>query len=228
MANGLELLDAEAHRVLRLRRTDQETPHFVQVVTAEFAAAAARCPILLTKNAETGQFYTGAMSGFKPGECLTAAGDPSPYRPLDLQRQGFFISGENIAIQPENARFDTQEGDLLFEPDGSPGEPLRHIQRILGRLKAGVEDTDAFIQALLRHRLIEPLDISLRFDDGETLTLQGLYTISLDSLRELDDAAVLELFRQGYLHLAYCMIDSLKQLPLLAQRRNHHLARKSE
>jgi len=201
----------------------------VQVVAAEFSAAATRCPILLTKNAETGQFYTGAMYGFHPDENLLAAPDaPAPYQPFDLQRQGFFISGENIAIDRENPRFSEQEGQALFEADGTPAERLRQIQKILGQLKRGVEETDRFIQAMLEHRLIEPIDISLRFDDGETITLEGLYTISLDSLGELDDSAALALFRQGYLQLAYCMIDSLKQVSALAHLRNHRLAINSD
>lgn len=228
MASELELLDAAGHRGLRVRRAAEDFPHFVQVVAAEFAAAAARCPLLLTKNSETGQFYVGALYGFRPGENLLAdeVGGPA-YRPLDLERQGFFISGENIAIDPAHPRFDSHEGELLFEPDGGASERLRYIQRVLGTLKTGVDETDKFIETLLHHRLIEPIDISMRFDDGETIALQGLYTVSLDALRELDDAAALALFRTGYLQLAYRIADSLKQLPLLARRRNAGLAARS-
>lgn len=226
MANELELLDSANHQLLRLRTASEAGPHFVQVVAAEFAAAATCCPILFAKTAETGQFYSGAMYGFKPGENLLETGveEVRPYRPLDLERQGFFVADANIAIDRSHPRFCEDEGEPLFEPDGTPGTRLRHIQRVLGQLKAGVEETDAFIQALLGYRLIEPIDISLRFDDGETLTLRGLYTVSLDSLRELDDAAALDLFRRGYLQLAYCMIGSLKQITMLAQRRNRRLA----
>jgi len=229
MARELELLDLEAHRTLRVRTSGLETPHFVQVVAAEFSTAGTRCPILLTKSAETGQFYAGAMYGFRPGENLLDAPDgPAPYRPLDLERQGFFISGENIAIDRENPRFSDQEGQPLFEADGQPAERLRYIQKVLGQLKHGVEETDRFIKAMLDHRLVEPIDISLRFDDGETVTLQGLYTISLDSLGELDDGAALALFRNGYLQLAYCMVDSLKQVSALAHLRNRLLTINSD
>lgn len=229
MASELELLDSEAHRTLRVRRDAVETPHFVQVVASEFAAAATRSPLLLTKNPETGQFYVGALYGFKAGENLLVGGDEPPaYRPLDLERQGFFVAGENIAIDRTNPRFDGLDGETLFETDGSPGDPLRRVQRVLGRLKQGIEETDAFIAALARHRLIEPIDISLRFDDGETLTLQGLYTVSLDGLGDLADVDVLALFRSGHLQLAYCMIESLKQVAALASRRNHRLLRSTE
>ena len=73
-------------------------------------------------------------------------------------------------------------------------------------------------------RLLEPIDISLRFDDGENLQLEGLYTVSLDSIGELDDSTALSLFRKGYLQLAYAMSGSLRQIPVLAHRRNQRLA----
>jgi hypothetical protein len=72
-------------------------------------------------------------------------------------------------------------------------------------------------------RLVEPIDISLKFDDGENLRLDGLYTVSLDSIAELDDSLALSLFRKGYLQLAYCIAGSLRQIPLLANRRNARL-----
>jgi hypothetical protein len=39
----------------------------------------------------------------------------------------------------------------------------------------------------------------------------------------LPDATVVDLFRRGYLHLVYLMIASLKQIPVLAQRKNRRL-----
>src|SRR3546814_9760954 len=110
----------------------------------------------------------------------------------------------------------------MFDDDGQPARLVRHIQRVLGQLTVGIEESDAFIAALLAHKLIESIDISLRFDDGETLRLEGLYSIGLDALHDLDDAAVLDLFRLGHLQLAYTMIGSLKQIPVLAERSAEH------
>jgi hypothetical protein len=98
------------------------------------------------------------------------------------------------------------------------------VQRALGLLKAGLDTTEPFIAAMLEAGLVEPIDISLSFDDGEKIALTGLYTISRDALSELDDAAVLRLFRAGHLQLAQTMIDSLDQIPLLARRRNDRVA----
>jgi hypothetical protein len=227
MAEVLEILDSKAHRHLRLRPSPTQLSNFVQIIPAEFAAAAAICPILFAKSPQTGQFYAGAMFGFKPGENLLADSETgiAPFRPLDQQREAFFISGENIAIDRACPRISEITGEPLFDEDGEPTPPTRQIQRILGQLKAGLDDWDRFIALMLKHSLVEPVDISLRFDDGETLDLAGLYSISIDRLHALNDHAVLELFRSGDLHLAFSVAASLRQVTILADRRNRQLAK---
>ncbi|HET7811780.1 MAG TPA: SapC family protein [Steroidobacteraceae bacterium] len=217
----IELLDARAHGHLKLRPLAGETPHFVQIFPAEFAAAAACCPILFTKDTNTGAFFAGAVFGFRPGEnLLGSVEDRGGFNPLILQREGFFISDQNIAIDREHARFSETEGEPLFDGAEQPADGLRAIQRILGSIHQGLEQARVFIAALSELKLIESIDISLGFDGGERLTLQGLYTVSLDRLRDLDDAAALRLFRAGHLQLAYTMTGSLKQMPRLARLRN--------
>ncbi len=221
-------LNTQEHAGVRLRSHPPEIPHFVEITGGEFPAAAAVCPILFAKNRETGAFYTGALFGFKPGENLLGGpGDsPPPYVPLDRQRAGFYVAGEEIAIDLDNPRFVQSgwEGEALFDDDGQPGPALRQIQRMLGQLVRGKQETDVFIARLLELRLIEPVDINLRFDDGEDLVLDGLYTVSLDALRDLDDGEVLKLFRSGYLQWLYAVSGSLRQIGVLAERRNRMLA----
>lgn len=225
MAN-LEVLNTEAHRGLRLRGRSEPWPHFIPIVTSEFGSAAACCPIFFAKNQENGRFYAAALFGFQPGENLVAAGRPETvFRPLEIERQGFFVSGENMAIDLDHPQISDKDGEPLFEADGEPSDALKRIQRALGLLVAGNAETDRFLEALVRLRLVEPIDVSMKFDDGNTLRLDGLYTVSLDSISELSDADALSLFRNGYLQLAYTVAGSLKQIPVLASRRNERLAK---
>jgi hypothetical protein len=221
-------LNTDEHASVRIRPHPPDIPHFVEITGGEFPAAAAICPIFFAKNPETGAFYAGALFGFKPGESLLGGpGDaPPPYITLDRQRAGFYVAGEDIAIDLDNPRFAASgsTGEALFDEDGQPSPALRHIQRMLGQLVRGKQETDAFIARLLELRLIEPVDIALQFDDGENLILDGLYTVSLDALRELDDGAVLKLFRSGHLQWIYLVAGSLKQVGVLAERRNRMLA----
>jgi hypothetical protein len=222
----LELLSAEAHRHLSMHPgVAGKHPHFVMIVLSEFMAAAASCPIFFAKNSETGEFYAAALFGFKPGEMLveTTPQDGPAFRPLDLQRQGFFTSDVNIAIDPEHPRFGSGATIALFDDEGTPSNALRKVQHVIGELVRGMEETRNFIQAMLRLQLIEPIDIALRFDDGENLSLDGLYTVSRDNLGELADADVVSLFRSGYLQAALHVSGSLSQVPVLARRRNARL-----
>lgn len=220
-----EPLNPDDHGSLRLRPRSGPDPHFVQIVPSEFVAAAASSPILFTKHPETGNFYAGALFNFKPDEpALKSASERGGFEPLALQREGFFTMNEGIVIDREHPRFSDSEGEPLFDDARTPSVQLRRIQRVLGQLHVGLSETDAFIRALLELKLIEPIDISLSFDDGEKLTLQGLYTVSMDSLHALDDADVMRLFRKGYLQLAYIMAQSLRQIAILAELRNKRLA----
>lgn len=218
-----ELLNAQDHGHLRLRFPRDTKLHFVQIIVSEFAAAAACCPILFTKDATTGDFYAGALLGFKAGECLlSSAADRGGFEPLNVQREGFFTAGEQIAIDRDHARFGAQ-GEPLFDEAQQPSAHLRQMQRVLGQLHDGIARTNAFIRALLDLKLVEAIDVSLNFDDGERLTLQGLYTVSMDVLRSVGDTQAVSLFRRGDLQHIYTMHASLSQIAVLANKRNRLL-----
>jgi hypothetical protein len=221
----LELLNAQAHRQLRAKAASGEGRHFVQVVPAEVARIATRAPVLMTKHPETGAFYLGAVFGFTPGENLlvNCDGTLDATMPLDWERDGFFVEGDSIAIEPTHPRLVGGEGRALFDEDGQPSDALRRVQRALALLAAGLRETETAIAALLALKLVEPIDVSLSFDDGQRMALDGLYTVSRDALAGLPDAEIARLFRAGHLQLALTMADSLNQIPLLARRRNDRL-----
>lgn len=219
-----EFLSPEDHGHLRILSGAGSVPHFVQIVLSEFRAAAATCPVLFTKDATTGEFYAGAMLGFKPGETLRAtAAQRAGFEPLNLMRDGFFVSGERIAIDRDNSRFSESDGEALFDEGLQPSSQLRRIQRALGELHEGIGRTQQFIHALTTLKLIEPIDVSLKFDSGEHLSLQGLYTVSMDALRALPDAEVVRLVRAEYLQLACVMNVSLSQISVLAHLRSQRV-----
>ena len=226
MVAQYELLNAETHRGLQMRAEIGGHPPFVMVTINEFPAAAAVCPIFFSKDSETGEFYAGALFGFEEGELLVedAGKRDAIFRPLELQRQGFLISDENIAVDLAHPRLGDGATIPLFEEDGSPTEAMRRVQWALGQLKGGVDATRDFIRELLALKLIEPIDISLAFDDGQKIQLDGLYTVSRDALNDLDDAKLVELFRKGYLQAALSMTFSLNQVAVLARRRNARLS----
>ena len=223
------IVNNEAHRHLRVRAKPSarlgDNQRFVAVIVSEFPLLAVHYPLFLAKDAETGAFYAGAMLGIDEGEnlFLDEGRGFEGYRPLNLQRAPFFTAGENIAIDLDSPRIAENEGERLFDDNGEVSAYLRGIVSAFQQLKPGTEKTRAFIDTLLQLKLVEPITVDLAFDDGTRRVVEDLYTIDQDALRNLPDAAVLDLFRSGHLHLISLMIASLKQVQVLARRKNQRL-----
>lgn len=224
--NNVVLLDSVAHRKLRVHAQVGarfgDNQRFVGVVVDEFPRLAMHYPILLSKDADTGQFYCGAMLGFDSGENLFLDDQAAQlaYRPLNLQRGPFATAGSDLAVDLDHPRVNTAGDQELFTAAGGPAPYLQTIMGVMRELRPGLERTKVFIDTLMGLKLLEPIAISARFDDGSKRELAGLYTVSQDELQGLSDAAALDLFRRGYLQLIYLLRNSLHHLSLLVQRKN--------
>jgi hypothetical protein len=223
---NIVLLDNTAHRGLRVqaevRAQFGDDQRFVPVMVTEFPLLITHYPILFSKDTETGGFFCGAMLGIDEGEnlFLKEAGGQDGYRPLNSQRIPFYVSGTGLAIDLDHPRVSHDYGQYLFDDQGLPTPYLESIKSAFQQLKPGIEMTKRFIDSLLKLNLLESIDIQLAFDDGTKRNLADLYTVNQEVLRNLPDAAVLDLFRRGYLQLIYLLIASLKQIPVLVQRKN--------
>jgi hypothetical protein len=223
---NIVLLDSQVHRDLRVHAQAAahygDNQRFVAVAVNEFHALALHYPILFSKDADTGQFYCGAMLGFDEGENLFLDDHRALaiYRPLNLQRGPFLTAGSDLAIDLAHPQVGPSGDQPLFTDSGEPSGYLQSIMGLMRDLRPGLERTRIFTDTLLGLKLIEPMTISARFDDGSNREFTGLYTISRDRLKDLADAAVLDLFRRGYLQLIYLMLSSLEHVSALARRKN--------
>jgi SapC len=224
--SNIVLLNNESHRKLRVHAQPAghfgDSQRFVAVVVNEFHVLAMHYPILFSKDGDTGQFYCGAMLGFDAGENLFLEEQRAlmAYRPLNLQRGPFVTSGAELAIDLEHPRVSPSGDQQLFTEAGEPSSYLRSIMGLMRDLRPGLERTRIFTDTLLGLKLIEPMTIKARFDDGTNHEFTGLYTINRDQLKELADSAVLDLFRRGYLQLIYLMLASLTHVSVLAAKKN--------
>ena len=226
--SNIVVLDSKVHASLRVDAAvsarNGDNQRFVPVVLAEFPFVAVHYPILLSKDAETGAFYCGAMMGFDEGENLFLAEQAAQtvYRPLNLRRSPFFAAGNGLALDLDHPRV-RPDGQALFSDSGKPSVYVETVVAVLRELKAGAEAHKGFTERLVALKLVEPIELDLAFDDGRRRKVTGLYTIDQEALAALPDEAVLELFRKGYLQAAHLLAGSLKQVPLLAQRKNRQL-----
>jgi hypothetical protein len=228
--SNIVVLNAAEHGQLTVDRRPSaalgDGKRFVEIIAREFPLLAVQCPILLTKDAETGAFLCGAMLGFDEGENLFLQGSDGydGYRPLNLQREPFFFSGGGtLAVDLDSPRVGQGQGEALFDADGQPSACYRSVLGVFEELRPGLAATKGFLDALLQLRLLKPMEVQLRFDDGVELELQDLYTVSPEAVRELPDPDILQLHRRGYLYLIHLMMMSVQQIARLARRRNDRL-----
>jgi SapC len=214
---------------LRASAAYGDNQHFVQVIVNEFPHLAVHYPMLFSKDKNTGQFYCGVMLGFEDGENLFLDRWVARefYRPLALQRGPFYTHGQEVAIDLDHPRVGVKGGQPIFNEHGHPTKYLQSIIWAFQDLRPGIETTRNFVARLNELKLIEPVDIEVEHD-GSTRHCRGLYTVNQETLGGLPDAAVVELFRRGYMRLVHLMIASLKHVPLMARAKYDRILEATE
>ena len=231
------LLNAEAHRDLRIRR-ERSAELGDGVMTAmtvpnEFRRVQADYPILFRRNHERGDVVALAMFGFESGENLFLQDDrwDARYLPLSMDIQPFLIGGapesegdKQVVIDLASPRIAQGEGVRLFDQDGRPTPYLDTIVERLGVLDAGYQESRGFFAALERYDLLEPFTLDVTLDDGAAHRMVGFHIIDEDKLRGLDAATLGDLNREGHLLPLFMAVASLANLPALIARKNRQVA----
>lgn len=203
----------------------------VGVVPAEFGSLLATYPLFLRKNGRTGQFEPCAVLGFGTCENLFLHDETwdAAYVPLQRLTQPFTLvpgegsAGPALAIDPASPRVSDSEGEILFLENGEPSSYLTRIEAMIAALRSGSKVAHAYAAHLEALDLIELVRVEVGFIDGTSATLDGLYAIRADGLRQLRDGALGDLHARGYLELAWYQIASLVQMQALIARKNKRL-----
>lgn len=222
----------------------------IPLVPAELSYVAAQQPIVLTKQADSGQFVLSALNGFVSGENLLFAEHSQQwqglYLPLQLQRQPFFLALQpadadgaatdcspqyTLCIDAASPALGQQAIDAplpagaqrLWLPDGSDSEPFRQAKGVLAELLQGEQQRAQLIEQLLQLQLIQPLALDITFADHSSLRLQGLYCIDQQRLAALAPDDIVRLHQAGWLPAIYSIIGSMTQLYRLIELKNQQL-----
>ncbi|MEN9418839.1 MAG: hypothetical protein RI988_2459 [Pseudomonadota bacterium] len=227
------LLDNVTHRHLRLHTERSATlgdaRHSALALPAEFRQLQAHFPIVFQLVEGDAGFQPIAMFGIEEGQnlFLVDGGWDAPVVPMALQREPFLIgraADDTLQLHidldsPRIVRPDEGEvGTALFMPHGGFSEYLDRVVQLMEHLHAQAQQLPAFIDALMRHQLLEPFVLDFELLSGEANRLTGLYTIDEDRLAALPGATLEELSREGHLMPIYMQVASLAQLPMLVER----------
>lgn len=190
----------------------------------EFRDVQSSYPIVFQKSAD-GSFQPIALFGFTQGQNLFLHDDgwDAHYVPLAIERQPFLI-GVSTAGEPmlhidlSHPRVGREHGELLFRTHGGTTEFLDHASAILRTLHDGAAAIPAFVDALLRHDLLESFVLDIELDDGAQQRLAGFYTVHEERLAKLSSDAVAALHRDGHLAAIYMAVASLSRFRDLIER----------
>lgn len=193
---------------------------------AEFRALQGHYPIIFRQSEDGQRFEAIALLGFMEDENLFLVDGrwDAHTIPMLLERQPFLIgrNGDELMIQIDldNPRVSKTEGQPIFKEHGGSSDYLQHINDVLSTIHHGVQANVGFIEALMRHQLLEGFTFDLTLDDGSQNRLAGFFTIAEERLAGLDAAVVGELHKAGYLQQIYFAMASLSNFRNLVDRKN--------
>ena len=229
-----EVLDREKHRQLRIKTgygaALGDAVMYVMTYPMEFRDVQGCYPILFTKDPNTGGFFAAAVLGFDRDQNLFLEDDgwDATYVPAMVQRQPFLIAkrGENdtdapvVSLDLDHPRVSQDDGEALFEADGSPSEFLNRKIALLDKLHRGLQHGQGFVETLIKHELLEQITLDFTFNDGAKQTVEGFYTIAEERLYQLKGDALESLNQAGYLQPIFMAVASLSRMRDIIERRN--------
>ena len=229
------LLDSRTHAELRVR-TDR-TPELGDgvmsclTVPSEFRRVQNEYAILFRLNLERDKFSAVALLGFETGENLYLDNGrwDARYVPLAVDIQPFLIGMAEPGAEAKQVHIDMasprigQEGVRVFDEQGRATPFLEEVAEKLGDLDEGYQASEAFLSALQRHQLLEPMTLEVTLDDGSTNRLVGFHVVDEARLRALDPAILAELHATNHLLPIFMALASLSNLGALIARKNRRL-----
>jgi hypothetical protein len=217
-------LNREQHRQLKLLRQNGQfgfarATNSVPLAASEIGDAMRSYPVVFVSGPE-GQYSVAGLLGLRDNENLFIDADDNwkadAYVPAFVRRYPFVPAEDDkgqltLCVDESFAGLSQTEGEPLFDEEGQDTKLLQSAVEFLKLFHAEMQRTRAFCERLAALGLLTAKTVQVQ-RDGKQETLQGLHMVDEQKLRELDDAQVLELFRNGYLPLIYAHLHSIRNL----------------
>lgn len=229
-------LNRESHKDLRIKPilnlAFSAKAHSVPLAGVEFPLAAHSFPILFA-GASKDQLNPVALLGVRQDENLLVNDEghwaPDNYIPAFIRRYPFVLAeapkeeggeGENnfaVFLDEAFEGFGTEEGERLFNEDGSEGEALKQAVGFLGDFQQHIVRTEQFMKKLQELDLLAPRNIEVRMPEQDSV-LNGLYVVDGDKLQALSPDVLHGLMQEGFLSWIYAHLFSMATLDGLIRR----------
>lgn len=227
-------LDRTAHRTLRVRLpitdwTVASRLNSLFVAAVEFGDVCLDYPIVFVRassDAGQPQIASVAVFGLAQGENLFLDGTAwrAHYMPALLRLYPFAlgrIDDNAYAICLDTAwdGLSQTEGEALFDAAGQPSELTQRVQQQLEQIESEVQRTRLVCARLLELDLLRAMRFDATLPNGQKVTVDGFLTVNEERLKDLPDAALIELQRSGLLGLVHAHLISLGNMRRLADWR---------
>lgn len=234
-------INSEIHLNSRIARSKDKfrfasSANFVLVTAVEFIDASKTYPLIFSEGAN-GEVVSLALLGLENGENLFVdhlTGEWSAnYVPAYVRRYPFIpadVGSESfpVCVDQEYEGFGTEEGERLFDEDGTATEYCRQVQAFLSDYQQQSLVTQGFAQKLKALGLLKSMDLNIQDLQGQNFAVQGFLIVDEEKLKGLDDEEVLSLFREGYLALIYMHLGSLRNLSRLIDLKAKRLSENAQ
>jgi len=203
----------------------------VMVMPNEFARIQREYPILFRKDPKTGRFFPVALLGLEEHENLFLDENSAwnrGYIPLAVRQGPFLIGFQPQDTEPKrvvyvdlnDARIQQNTAPALFNEDGTSSAVLDGIRDVLSARHEGAARLEPMLDAFLKYDLLEPVRLDITLTNGATIHFDAGYTVHVEKLMALENEAVIELHRSGFLSLAYNVADSVSNIQSLIDIKN--------
>ncbi|HEX2011821.1 MAG TPA: SapC family protein [Roseateles sp.] len=235
MYGNLLPLDREQHKNLRLQTeiaTVEQAAGLNSVFLAavEFNEACKEFPIVFVRVGEAPKdgslpvVAPLAVFGLKPGHNMFVKDGrwTANYTPAYLRRYPFAMArldnSDQVAVcfDEQWRGFSQTEGTPLFGADGEPSEFTANARSFLENFEREAERTRLVSIELQKLELLQEMRFEATLPSGETINVDGFLAVNEEKLANLEDAKVLELFRNGLMSLIEMHRVSLGNMARLA------------
>jgi hypothetical protein len=227
------LLDNQRHQGLRLntqlRAEWGDAVTAVPTVAEEFRLLQPHFPIVFQATDQGQSVQPVALLGLTLGHNTWVSpqgGWLAPHLPWALERQPLLVgrdaSGWVVHIDPDSPRLGTAQGEALFLPQGGHSPLLQRRLAVLQALHQGMQALPEFVEALLRHQLLEPMSLDIEQEGGRVHRVGGFSVIHEERLEALSGAVVAQLHEAGHWLPIAMAVASMAQLRALVEREQLH------
>lgn len=202
-----------------------ESMHILPLQVQEFMSAATSFPIVFTKNAQTGEFLSIAITALKPNTNMLLKNGhwQSRYLPIQVQLYPFgmsYVDNDKVilGIDINNSSVAEHEAHRLFDDSGKQTTYLSKKLELASLQASYHEMTKYFIKVLLNHGLLQPRTLTVTALDGTKTNIDGIYTIDEGKLQQLDDTTLLDFAKRGFYSAIYAHLCSLSLIDLVMEK----------